>query len=293
MWVALLGCDAGDEVVEPIVVARAPCGFAEAPAGVIDVSERADVFHTGVYARVDAVLQEAPSPNFHEVATEAGACRHYHYAPASCDPICADGEVCTAESTCAAFPGTVSGGTLSVEGLAVAVTIDAEDYSPGSYYGPGGLPSLLFEALDPIGARLAGGEVPALTLGTEGVVAMDTALVDSGYTLTDGNDATFTWTPGPDPEACVAVVLNGFNVSHGAPLSDIVRCETTDTGSVDVPRAMVDAFPHGTTPEVTEGYDWPHATLSRYTRARADTEFGPIELLVRSTSYFLLEHPER
>jgi hypothetical protein len=99
-----------------------------------------------------------------------------------------------------------------------------------------------------------------------------------------------TYTPGPDPDACVALVLNGSSPSHGAPLRDVIVCEALDTGRIVVPRALVERFPAGSTPEVTEGYDWPHSTLSRYARARADTDAGPIELLVRSTVSFLLSH---
>ena len=87
------------------------------------------------------------------------------------------------------------------------------------------------------------------------------------------------------------VVLFGFNESHGAPLNTIIRCESADDGSVTIPQAMVDAFPTGATPEVTEGYDWPHSELTRYTRARTPVDPGDAVLLVHSTTYFRLRHP--
>jgi hypothetical protein len=123
-----------------------------------------------------------------------------------------------------------------------------------------------------------------------GVVPVDAELTADGLDMLSGQDLEIAWTTGADPDACVQVVLNGFNETHGAPLSDVIRCESADDGSIVVPSAMVDAFPTGETPEVTEGYDWPHSELTRYTRSTADTSGGSASLVVRSSAYFLLRH---
>jgi hypothetical protein len=289
-WFALVGCasDPGGPGADPIPTALAPCGFLDGVAGRIDVSERADIFHDGPFSRIEASLLEYPMPEFHEVFLEAGGCRYFRYAPGSCAPACTNGEVCSAAGECLGFPGTRGGGLLTVEGLGDPIAIEAESFSTGTYVGPTDLPGALFAAGDAVGARLAGDEIPALTLGAEGVALLDDALLDTGFGLVDGADADFTWAAGPDPDACVELVLNGLNVSHGGPLQDIVVCEGTDTGSLAVPQAMVEAFPAGETPEFTEGYDWPHSQLTRFTRA-VDAGQG-IELRVRSTVSFLLEH---
>jgi hypothetical protein len=121
---------------------------------------------------------------------------------------------------------------------------------------------------------------------------MDSELTESGYEMLDGTDAELSWTPGPDPEACVRLVLNGFNAVHGAPLGDVIVCEGTDTGTLVVPQTFVEEFPYGETPVVTEGYDWPHSELTRYTRNSVDTALGRAELVVRSSTYFQPSHPE-
>ena len=133
---------------------------------------------------------------------------------------------------------------------------------------------------------------PAAAIGAFGVEAMDTALTTDGFEMLDGQDAELTWTAGPDPAACVRLVINGFNDVHGAPLSDIIECETADTGSLIIPRSFVEEFPHGETPDVTEGYDWPHAELTRYTQNIVGTDGGQAKLVIRSTTYFQPSHPE-
>jgi len=289
---AAAGCGDSSKADPPIVGERAPCGWLDTPAGTVDVSERSDLFHDGVFSRVEARFLEAPYPSFHGVALEEGSCRYLELDYGDCDPACVGGEVCTAEGVCAAFPAGVAAGRLTVDGLGSPVSIVAEDFDPGLYLGPAGLPAPLFEATDVIGARLSGGDVPRMTLDAAGVAQMDADLVNSGLTLVDGGDVEIAWTAGPDPDACIQMVLNGSNLVHGAPLRDIVWCEGPDSGSLVVPQAMVERFPHGDTPEVSEGYDHPPSILGRYTRSRAETEMGPVELLVRSTTYFLVSHPE-
>ena len=155
-----------------------------------------------------------------------------------------------------------------------------------------GLPGHLFDSGAPVGATLPGEDFPAVSLGAVGVATMDTALTASGFEMVSGQDAELTWVPGPDLSACVQVALNGFDVTHGAPLSDIIWCEGQDTGSMVIPAAMVERFPMGKTPEVTSGYDWPHSELTRYTRRSQSTAQGLATLVVRSTTCFLLSHPK-
>ena len=268
------------------------CGFGVPAVASIDVSELRDGFHADAFARIAARVHDGPAPPFHGVTLEEGACRYLEAAYGSCDPPCAYDEFCTFEDQCAAYPGGISGGTLTIAGLGDPIEIEPEEWSPGEYVGPWGLPDDLFAHGDPISAALEGDEFPPVSLAATGVAPMDPAYTANGFTMTDGGDAPVNWTAGPEPGACVQVLLNGFNAAHGAPLSDIIWCEGPDTGSLAVPQAMVERFPHGETPEVTSGYDWPYSELTRYTRATRETGAGAAQLRVRSTSYFLLSHPE-
>ena len=279
------------EIPDAGPVVLAPCGVDERSAATIDVSERFDIFHTDIYSRVGALLRDATTVPLDEVVLEEGECRYLRLALGFCDPRCADGEMCTADDECQPTPQLISGGTLRVTGLGDPIEVEPESWSAGTYVGPGGLPADLFDQDDTVYASLRGDAFPALALGARGVAAIDTDLTGSGLELLDGQDSEITWTPGPDPDACVQLVLNGFNELHGAPLGDVIRCESADDGSLLVPQALVEAFPMGETPEVTEGYDWPHSELTRYTRSTREVEQGPVALWVRSTTYFRLSHP--
>lgn len=292
--ITAIGCSDGrdgddsDAGVAPVELD--PCGFAEPAAATIDVAERNDSFHAGTYGRVGASVHEGPEPALHEVVQEEGECRYLRAALGFCDPACGAGDLCTIEGECRPLPLLVSGGTLTFAGLGEDIAIEPEEFAPGTYVGPGGLPDDLFDEGDVVGARLSGDVFPATSLSARGVAPVDADLTGTGLDLVDGQDAQIVWTPGSDSEACVQVVLNGFNQTHGAPLSDIIRCESSDDGSLLVPRSMVDAFPVGDQPQVTEGYDWPHSELTRYTRSTRSTEQGPASLVVHGTTTFLLRH---
>ncbi len=289
------GCSdtaANDPGQVPTNTTQDACGFAVAAAATIDISERSDVWHDGFYARVEAQTGAGSEPNVHAVVVEAANCRLLELMYGECTSACAADEVCQSTGECAAEPEGLAAGTLRVSGLADAVAIESQSWSPGRYDSPSLLSADLFREGDTVQASLAGADFPGLILGARGVASMDPALTASGYVLTDGEDARLTWTPGPDPDACVSVTLKGRNAVHGAPLGSVIECFGPDTGSLTIPQAIVEAFPTGETPEVTNGYDWPHSELTRYTRTSLDTEHGPAVLTVRSTTYFQMSHPD-
>ncbi len=286
----LAGCPGPDDSSLVFTGELDPCGFAEAPAGLIDVSNRRDSWHEGAFTRVEALLQQGPSPEFYRTAQEQGACRLLEAAYTNCAEICDHDELCTASGECLPWPEGASGGTLTITGLGSPLVLESEGWSPGTYYGLGDLDP--FDADMVIGAELEGEVFPALSLQALGVQDVGAELVEGGLLLLDGQDNALSWTAGPDPTACLRLVLYGYNAVHGAPLNHILHCETTDSGSLALPQALVEALPHGETPEITAGHDWPHSELTRYTRASVDTELGPARLLVRSSSAFRFNHPE-
>ena len=283
-----------DHTTEPTVRRRTgQCGFSVPPAALIDVSKRYNEWPGETDLRVDGWVHSIPSQSFHTVVMEEGSCRYLKAAFGFCDPPCGYYETCIADGECVQIhPEPISGGLLTVTGLGEPIKIETSTRTPGWYHWSGGPPLPLFEAGDAVGAALSGAEFPPVTLAATGIAPMDTDLAATGFKMKDGQDVVLTWTAGPDPEACIQVVLNGFNMAHGQPLNDIIRCEGPDSGSMVVPQAMVEAFPPGETPEATVGNDWPLSELTRYTRDVAETTLGPAELVVRSTVYFRLSHPE-
>ena len=268
------------------------CGFHPPPAGIVDISVSSDIYHAGVFSRISAKLRSNPESSYHQVVMEEGGCRYLKAASSLCDTPCDYEERCTADGECSTYPKGVSGGSLTVTGLEGGGKVDLVEVGTGTYWPSGELPAPLFGAGDGVEAELSGGEFPAFTLAAQGVALMDTDYTADGFEMKDGGDAVVTWTKGPDPDACVRFVLNGPNLAHGLPLDNIIWCEGPDTGTMVVPQAMVENFPPGKTPEVTAGHDWPVSELTRYNRTTEETSVGPAELVVRSTTYFLLSHPE-
>jgi hypothetical protein len=262
------------------------------PSALIELSERTDLFHPAMFSRITAWVKDGPDPEFYAVTLESGSCRYLSLTFGVCSPSCGQTEVCAATNRCEPYPAFVSGGLLTVSGLGMSLEIAPEDWSPGTYNGPAGLPGKLFEAQDEIAVELAGEVFPTVNLKAHGVAAMDPELATTGLALNDGEDAVITWSPGSDPVAFVQVVLYGANFSHGAPLQEMIICEGPDSGSMTIPRALVKKFPYGETPQVTEGYDWPHSELSRLTRSEQMTSLGIARLIVRSTTYFLVSHSQ-
>jgi hypothetical protein len=257
----------------------------------LDISEELDFFHAAQFSHLEGHVQDRAPIELYEVIEESGACRYLKPALSNCDPVCAPGEMCTPEQQCEHLPESLSAGQLSIQGLSERLEISPRAYDAGTYLGPVTLPPDLFEEGDAIGARFEGDDFPEVVLGARGVDAIGADLVDAGLEISDGANAEISWDAGADPEACVRVVLNGSNVTHGAPLRDVIWCESEDTGSLTVPQALVESFPKGETPELTEGFDWPLSQLVRFTRSRVATDQGTAELVVRSTTHFRLRHP--
>jgi hypothetical protein len=296
LWVLLLlpaGCPGGgDDDDSTAELALDPCGFAEQAWATVDVSEQMDIYHDEPFARIGARVQDGRLPEFHRIALEEGACRTLEVAPGDCDPACPYDEFCTVDDECVPYPAGISGGTLTLTGLGDPIEIEPEEWNAGEYVGPFGMDADLFAAGETIGASFVGAEFPSVSLAAAGVAPLDPALTLGGFTMEDGQDAVASWTPGGDENACIQLLLNGSNSVHGAPLADIIWCEGPDTGSLIVPRTLVEAFPYGQTPEITAGHDWPLSELTRYTRATRTTDGGDARLTVRATSYFRHDHPE-
>ena len=268
-----------------------PCSFLEPPAASIDVVE--EVTYGTPYSRVSAWVGDTQFPGYHEITLAEGACRYLSLAYGNCDPPCDPvAEVCTAGDVCEAYPLGLSAGVLDITGLAVAVSIETSEWSPGYYWGPWDLPADIYASGDAIGASFVGDTFPAVNLAAVGVETLESTLEGVHLEMHDGQDAEVTWTPGSDPDICVRVAVNGVNQAHGLPLMDIIECVGTDTGSLVIPAALVEEFPTGQTQEICVGHDCPPSELTRYTRDATQTSYGLAELQVRNSVYFFYDHTE-
>ncbi len=96
----------------------------------------------------------------------------------------------------------------------------------------------LFAGGSPLTATASGGTVPAFTVSTTGVDALETAL-PCPLDLAPGVDLEVSWTPGAGEGDRVIFALQSGN--HGLQFSS-VTCETADTGYLRVDATLLDTF---------------------------------------------------
>ena len=261
----------------------------EEASGVLDVAEMYNQGGSGLSwsSQIRGQLNDGPDPTFHRVTMEQGECAYLELHQALCDPPCGGDQVCDAFGECQTYPGGLTAGTLTVTGVGDPIVIEPQEWYPGLYYGPFGLPGDLFETGATLTAAFTGDQLPPLTLQALGVAPMDTTLADEDFVIVPGQDNVFTWTPGPDPGARVEIVINATNIAHGAPLTDIIHCTGPDDGELTLPQDLVDAFPVDQIPESCIHFDCPPSELTRHTTSAAEVDGQTILLIVRSTVYFM------
>lgn len=254
-------------------------------AGEITVLDGGGLGHMWFAPVVFGGFPDVASSWYTEVAT-AGACRLLAYAPGSCEPACTG--VCVAPGECRAWPRYRSAGELTVDGLAAPVQLAAP--FDGRYVTYGGLPDPLFASGATISLAAAGAEIPAFTVSTGAVARLSIPAFDADLVavLADGADTELAW-PDPDPTARVHVVVHSGGAIHGLPPATFLECDAADTGTLAIPRAIVEALP-GLGTGCTKGHDCAKLGVMRYHRAVVATAAGDAALVVGAGRNYPVMH---
>lgn len=256
-------------------------------AGNITLTESRFSTNNNTYADI-RVAFEPSRTTFHREDMRAGSCRLLRYEATFCNPQCNFDQLCS-ESGCVSFPTFQSAGTVTVSGLRQATTIS---WNGGYYYQDQSLPGDFFEDSATITASAPGADFPAFSVTAGGVQQVSATLsgsMNDELRLVDGSDLTLTWS-GSEPGARVRLTLLSPNDAHGLPSNHIIECDAPDTGSLTIPRALVEAFPAQQRLEICVAHDCPPSHLLRYRRGTASTASGEVELLVGSKQLFFLVH---
>jgi hypothetical protein len=254
------------------------------------------------WGNVSAGFYTGPFPSWHEVTASEGACDLKRPLPPATCASCAG--ACVAPGHCVPYPTTVSGGTVTLTGLAIdaaLATLRPESDGMGGWwyrYGPSSPgttwlgPPNVFDPGGIITATSTGATAPALNLTATGVAPIAPNLPDRIATFTPGRAFTLRWTPSSESRhARVHVTINSSNTFHGEPLPVIIECDVPDAaGELAVPAAMVDAFPESAGLVGCVRRDCPASALRRYTRATVDVPGGHLELVVADEMPFGVEH---
>jgi hypothetical protein len=267
-------------------VARAT-GFVPNPAGTIHLVEGITSEGTDPYRR-GAFLRDGPDLPPATLLASEGDCEIWTHPvePPLCDPPCEDG-LCVADGECAPFPAPVDAGEITVTGL-----LEPLRFVPGKlgYTAEPPLPADdqdLFGDTASIAATAPGADAPAFSLSASGVVPLVPDLdleFDVTLVIEDGVDEVIRW----EPESSGGVQLALQVGWHGAAYEALLVCEAEDeAGELVVPGSLISRFPDRVDPTGEAHYSW----IARFSRDVAESEAGPIELLVAHRVLILqIEH---
>jgi hypothetical protein len=265
LFAACGGADAGGggEDAGPIDVsdlAYSPCDPAEHVGTFrIDLAEK----YTGISGTVAlaVVPQDVPL-----LAAEDGNCRLWAPRELFCDPGCAPGETC-GEDGCIPYPANLDVGTVTVDGLLVAVEMTPTPPAQ-NYTNPEPLPHPGFAAGSGIRLRASGSDVEAFTLLGWGISPLASDLAE--VVADRGMPVSIAWNAPED--AGPARVRISLDVNRHGGAASRIECDADDTGSFEIPSALVDGlFDAGLS-------GFPRVVLRRRSMDRVEIAPGCVEL---------------
>ena len=207
--------------------------------GACPLNERVGLFrvaHEPDYSSVDGEILDAVLPaSIQELIVAEAGCRLLTRINPICEPACMSGQTCAEDGTCVPYPARIETGTVTVAGLEVAVAMEPR---ADLRYFETTLPHPVFRPGAPLSLTSAGGEVEALALSGVGVEPLE--LDASPWILAAGQATTLTWaSAGEDGDATIYASINVDQ--HGLSPATL-ECEGPDTGSLEIPAAVVDAL---------------------------------------------------
>lgn len=189
------------------------------------------------YLELSGAIFDGPAIAFHAEADRSGACRLLTYEESICEPACEGGEACV-DGACAAYPGTVSAGVLTLLGVADD-PVEVGPGSEGTYAwsawdtGMADVSSLRVEA--------SGGDVGAFAL--EACAAGPPSAIGDWSAAMEargpGEDVTLAWEDPVDTARIYLRMTTGIG-THGGISPVEVECEGGDEGQLTLPGAFLD-----------------------------------------------------
>ena len=223
----------------------------------------------GDYSIVDGTVEDGTVPiSVLEQVAAGGDCRLMRRNNPFCDPPCEADETCDHDGTCIPYPEPVDLGTVTVGGLSADVSMDP--VMPGYSYFDTSLPHPAFDPMALVTLRTTGGALDPFTLHGVGVHPLE--VTGEGWIVDEGQPLAVGWTA-PVGEARSTVDLRLNIDQHGiSPVT--IWCAFTDTGSAEIPVAVIDAL-------VAAGVSgFPNGSLRRRTADSTVVGGGCVDLLV-------------
>jgi hypothetical protein len=216
-----------------------------------------------------------PAPTAWRQLMEAGGCKLRKPEPAFCDPGCLQGAVCSA-GKCLAPPVPRSAGTVRLRGVGTEggmTEFTLEPQTPNLIYFLPASVTLKYPPVAP-GATVevsGGGDVGAFTLTAKGVTPL-VVMGDEPARIESGQALPLRWTAPTAGESTRIEVL--LNVSLHGGTKGKVECDVADSGTLDIPAALVT----GLLQLGTAGF--PSVILTRRSSGSAAVAAGRLQLSV-------------
>jgi hypothetical protein len=179
-----------------------------------------------------------PTPAAWQVKSEANGCKLYTPRVLFCDPACErTTQVCVEDDTCATYPKATSVGTIKLTGLGsneLSMDPVANNYQPKAGTT---VPHPPCSEGATITLDAAGGAYAPFSIATKCIAPLAFA---AALTLEKDKPLKLSWNaPGQAGLAKIGVKLD---ISHHGGSKGKIECEVDDTGSLEIPAAMVTAL---------------------------------------------------
>jgi hypothetical protein len=220
-----------------------------------------------------AEFPDSMLPALAMVAAESGACRLLRTDIPFCEDPCDLSAACTADDVCTPWPANRSAGDVTLTTSTGTYHLVLGDYNHYLYTGE----EPIAAPCEEVTLTATGDQVPGFTV-TAPVSSFDLVVEDpdqwAGTAVTGDEDLVVRWEPAGAGERIRLTMPT--DLGHAAYPPVVIECDTPDTGSITVPRALVS--------EWADPDNWacgvcPRPNIIRYRRTTVATPAGELRVL--------------
>jgi hypothetical protein len=261
------GGSGGDDDAGTAEYAYSACPKAERVGGFKVSSFEANAAMPKPYSSVVGEVKDGVVPaNVPDPVTTLGSCTLVRGRNLACAPECEVGTTCDPDGTCIPEPRNQDVGTVTINGLKDAVSMEARAVSLN--YDAAGTHQ--FDEGAAITLSATGGTLSPFDLVAEGVGLL--ALAGDPVTIPSATPVTVSWTPPAQPGRSHVLATLNIALHGGDPVR--IECDAPDTGTLEIPAALIDEL-------LSYAFSgFPRLDLVRQTAGSVDLDVGCVDLTV-------------